>query len=238
VTRLMGHSLTPTRRQQLAALLSELHTLAGWQALDMGKLTESWQHYSRGSTIAKEATTPAHDAHTTAGQAFVLIDLGDTSAAAELLAATRAEVDRKTDRRLRSWLAAAHGETLAANNQRSASLRVFDRADALLPDDTTEGDDGPYLALDPVHLARWRGHALARIGEPEAINVLQSALYRLDPTFTRAATALHVDLATAFATITNRDQAHTHVQRAQALAADIGSARQQRRTTQLRAQIG
>ncbi|MGH3438241.1 MAG: hypothetical protein ACRDRN_17465 [Sciscionella sp.] len=237
VTRLMGHSLTPTRRQQLAALLSELHTLAGWQALDMGKLTESWRHYSRGSTIAKEATTSAYDAHTTAGQAFVLIDLGDTSAAAELLAATRAEVDRKTDRLLRSWLAAAHGETLAADGQRSASLCAFDQAAEILPDDATEADDGPYLALDSVHLARWRGHALARVGAPDAINVLQSALDRLDPTFTRAEAALHADLATAFITTDEQERAQVHVQRAHALAADIGSARQHRRITQLRAPI-
>ncbi|WP_158893704.1 hypothetical protein [Amycolatopsis anabasis] len=236
VTRLMGHSLTPANREALAALLAELHTLAGWQALDLGNVAQSWEQYEHGKTAAKEPTNPAFGAHTAAGHAFVLIDLGDTAAAVELLATTRKRVDRKVDRLLRAWLAAAHGETLAADGQRSASLRTFDQAAVLLPDETSNVD-GPYLALDSVHLARWRGHALARVGESEAVDVLSSALDRLDPTFTRAETALQVDLATAFMKLDEREQARAHLARAQTLAADIGSARQQRRIRQLRASM-
>ncbi|WP_329046558.1 hypothetical protein OG738_32085 [Amycolatopsis sp. NBC_01488] len=235
VGRLMGHSVMPTTREELAALLSELRTLAGWQALDLGNVSQSWQHYEQGKLAAKEPTNPAFEAHTSAGQAFVLLDIGDSTAAVDLMASIRRSAERKTDRLVRSWLAAAHGETLAADGQRSASLRAFDHATALLPDDTAQ--DGPYLALDSVHLDRWRGHALARVGEPEAIDVLTDALDRLDPTFVRAETALRVDLATAFAAIRERDQAHLHIDRAQALAADIGSTRQQRRLERLKARV-
>ncbi|WP_233629795.1 hypothetical protein [Amycolatopsis sp. WAC 04197] len=237
VGRLMGHSVMPSTREELAALLSELRTLAGWQALDLGHVAQSWRYYEDGKMVARESTNPAFEAHTSAGQAFVLVDFGETASAAELMASIRRRVDRKTDRPVRAWLAAAHGETLAADGQRSASLRAFDHAAALLPDDVGQ-DDGPYLALDSVHLGRWRGHALARVGEPEAIDVLTDALVRLDPTFVRAETALRVDLATAFAAIRERDQAHVHIGRARTLAADIGSARQNRRLEALMTRVG
>jgi hypothetical protein len=236
VTRLLGHSLTTANREGLAALLSELRTLAGWQALDMGDMAASWQHYERGKTAARESGKPAFEAHTVAEQAFVLLDLGDTAPAVELLAATRTRTARNTDRLLRSWLAAAHGEALAADGQRSASLRAFDKAATLLPEDSSKAD-GPYVVLDAVHLGRWRGHALARIGEPEAVGVLTSALGQLDPTFTRAAAALRVDLAAAFVSMNEHEQARAQIAEAERLAIDIGSARQRRRIRDLRCHL-
>jgi tetratricopeptide (TPR) repeat protein len=236
VGRLMGHSVMPTTREDLAALLAELRTLAGWQALDLGNVSQSWRHYEQGKLAANELSNPAFAAHTSAGQAFVLLDIGDSASAVELMTTIRRDAERKTDRSLRSWLAAAHGEALAADGQRVASLRAFDQAAALLPENPAQ-EDGPYLALDSVHLGRWRGHALARVGEPEAIDVLSESLDRLDPTFVRAETALRVDLATAFVAAREREQARMHVGRARTLAADIGSARQHRRLERLKARV-
>jgi hypothetical protein len=232
VIRLRSHSLTPATRAELAALLAEFGTLAGWQALDLGSVADSWQHYERAKAAARESEDVAFEVHSAAEQAFVLIEVNETASAVELLRATEKRAHRVTGRLLRSWLSAAHGEALAAHGQRSESLRAFDRAAALLPSDVSTSD-GPYVVLDPVHLARWRGHALARIGEPEAVDVLSSALNRLDPTFTRAETGLRVDLATAFLAMGERDQGRAHVARARALATEIGSARQQRRIDKL-----
>jgi hypothetical protein len=232
VMRLRSHSLTPSTRSRLAALLAELGTLAGWQTLDMGSAADAWQYYERAKTAASESSDAAFEIHTAAEQAFVLIDVNETSAAVELLQATEKRAHRATGRLLRSWLAAALGEGLAADGQRSASLRAFDRAAMLLPTDVLIVDE-PYVALDPVHLARWRGHALARIGEPEAVDVLSSALSRLDPTFIRAETGLRVDLATAFLAMGEREQARIHTVRARALAIEIGSVRQRRRIEHL-----
>jgi hypothetical protein len=170
--------------------------------------------------------------HTSAEQAFVLLDVGETASAVELLGVAERRAQRVAGRLLRSWLAAAHGEALAADGQRSASLKAFDRAAGLLPTDVS-AVDGPYVVLDPVHLARWRGHALARIGEPDAVDVLSTALSRLDPTFTRAETALRVDLATAFFAMDERAEGRAHAQRARTLAVEIGSVRQQRRIARL-----
>lgn len=232
VERLLEFSVTLSVRDQLAALLSELSTLAGWQALDSGMVADAWQKYTRARAAAAECSDPAYAAHSAAGQAFTLIDLGETRDAVELLGEAKKHVGTRTSRLMRSWLSAAHGEALAADGRRSDSLRAFDRAQTLLPNDT-ENESGPYVVLDPVHLARWRGHALARVGEAEAVNVLASALDKLDPTFARAEAGMRVDLATALASRGEREAAHEHATRAETLASEIGSARQRRRIRSL-----
>jgi tetratricopeptide (TPR) repeat protein len=208
-----------------------MHTLAGWQALDLGDVSTSWQHYEHSRSAAAQSDSIPHESHAAAEQAFVLIDAGATHDAVDLLDGARHRADTASPRILRAWLAAAHGEALAAHGDRTASLHAFDRAAELLPGDPT--DERPYVALDAVHLARWRGHALARFGHPDAITVLTNALNQLDPTFVRAETALHVDLATALAANGDRDEARTHADHAAQLAAQVGSARQRRRITTL-----
>lgn len=94
---------------------------------------------------------------------------------------------------------------------------------------TSTDPDGPYVALDSTHLARWRGHALARFADPEAVEILTAALDRLDATYTRAETALRVDLATALGAIGQQEAVKLELDRAARLASIIGSARQQRR---------
>ncbi len=231
VHRLTTHSLAPATREPLAALLSEMHTLAGWQALDLGDLVQAWQHYEHSRSAAAQSDSIPHESHAAAEQAFVLIDATATGDAVDLLDHARRRADATSPRVLRSWLAAAHGEALAAHGDRTASLHAFDRAAELLPSDAA--DERPYVALDTVHLARWRGHALARFGDPHAITILTDALNRLDPSFVRAETALRVDLATAHAANGDRDEARTHADHAAQLAAQVGSARQRRRLASL-----
>ncbi|MFD9966084.1 tetratricopeptide repeat protein [Amycolatopsis sp. NPDC058986] len=232
VMRLRSHSLTPSVRSQLAVLHAECGTLAGWQALDMGAIASSWQFYEQAKAAAAESGDQLFELHCAAEQAFVLIEVNETASAVDLLNTTERRAQRTSNRLLRAWLAAAHGEALAADGQYSASLRAFDRAAGLLPSDATVAD-GPYVVLDSVHLARWRGHALARIGEPRAVDILSTALSRLDPTFTRAETALRVDLASVFYAMGEREQGRSHADRASILAVEIGSIRQQRRIERL-----
>ncbi|MCI2421841.1 hypothetical protein MOQ72_30840 [Saccharopolyspora sp. K220] len=234
VGRLLTHSLPGKPREQLAALLSELHTLAGWQALDLGKTIESWQHYEQAKQAARESSTGAFEVHTAAEQAFVLLDIGETKAAVELLATARRRAESTCSRLLKSWLAAAHGEALAAHNRRDDSLRAFDTAVELLPAESSD-PEGPYVVLDSIHLARWRGHALARFADPEAVDVLSTALEGLDASFTRAETALRVDLANAFAAIGEREAVKIQIDRAERLASTIGSVRQKQRIRASRA---
>jgi hypothetical protein len=192
-----------------------MHTLAGWQALDLGDVIRAWQHYEHFRSAATQSDSIPHESHAAAEQAFVLIDAGATRDAVDLLDSARRRADTSAPQVLRAWLAAAYGEALAAHSDRTASLYAFDQAADLLPSDPT--DERPYGALDPVHLARWRGHALARFGHPDAITILTDALDRLDPSFVRAETALRVDLATALAAGDNQDEARTHADRARTL---------------------
>jgi tetratricopeptide (TPR) repeat protein len=235
VQRLAAHSLAPGSREPLAGLLSEMHTLAGWQALDLGDIPEAWQHYEHSRAAAAQSNSIPHESHAAAEQAFVLIDGGVTGDAVDLLESARRRADRAASLVLQAWLAAAHGEALAAHGDQTASLHAYDRAAELLPKDPI--DERPYVALDTVHLARWRGHALARFGHPDAITVLADALNRLDPSFVRAETALRVDLATALAAGDNQDEARTHADRARALAGELGSKRQHRRLKTLAASL-
>jgi hypothetical protein len=235
VGRLTAHSLAPNTRAPLAGLLSEMHTLAGWQALDLGDVPGSWQHYEHARSAAAQSDSVAHESHAAAEQAFVLIDVRETRDAVELLDGARRRADASSPQVLRAWLAAAHGEALAAHADQTASLLAFDRAAELLSDD--RADERPYVALDPVHLARWRGHALSRFGHPAAITVLTDALNRLDRSFVRAEAALRIDLATALAASGNQDEASEHAKRARTLAAELGSIRQRRRLQTLAASL-
>ncbi|AHH95111.1 hypothetical protein [Kutzneria albida] len=215
-------------RQQLAAVLTEASTLAGWLALDRNAVGQAWTHYERAKAAAREADSTALLAHATAEQAFVLVDIGDTSQAVEQFAEARRLAERTTPPLLRAWLAAAHGEGLAAANQRDEALRAFDAADALLPSNPVD-PELPFVFLAGVHLDRWRGHAAAQLGEPEAVARLAAALPRLPPTFVRAKTRMLVDLAFAYAAAGDRDAALEHSRQARRLGSQIKSDRQLRR---------
>jgi hypothetical protein len=91
----------------------------------------------------------------------------------------------------------------------------------------------PYVSLNPTHLARWRGHGLALLGEPEAVDYLTRALDHHSPDFVRAKCALHTDLAHALHAAGERGPARHHALIAKQLAAQIGSQRNRRRLTVL-----
>jgi hypothetical protein len=220
------------QRPALAEVLVEASTLAGWQALDRAALGQAWTHYERAKAAAREANSPALLAHATAEQAFVLIDLDETTAAIDQLAYARSIANGTATPLLRAWLAAAHGETLAAAGHADDARRAFDIASGLLPTDPVD-PALPFLFLGDSHLDRWRGNALARVGAPDAIDQLTAALARLPGDFVRARTGLLVDLAYAHAATGDRDAALSYARQSRRLASQIKSDRQQRRLNQL-----
>lgn len=233
VRQLHSHSLSPSVRVALAGVLSELCALAGWEALDQNDIRRSWDHHELAKQAALEAESSGLLAHAVAQQAFILSEIGEAHLAIAQLVEARNLVKRSAPRLLRAWLAAAHGEGLAAAGRRDEALRAFDAAGSLLPADPID-PTLPFLFLESVHLDRWRGHALARLGDAEAVGVLTSALERLDPTFTRAETALRVDLAVALVATGEHAGARSHAERAERLATEIGSVRQRQRLRVLR----
>lgn len=225
---LLRDTLTPAVRMGLAEVLVDASALAGWQSLDQGLLRQAWNHYDRARTAAREANSTALEAYACAAQAVVLLDVGETTAAVEL---TGHALDLATDRTpaaLRAWVTAGRGEALAATGDQRGALLAFDRAEELLSE-SMSGTEVPFLVFDATHLARWRGSALARLRDRQAVSLLNNALDQLDPSFKRAETALRVDLVEVLSASDEREAAAEHVRHARLLAEQIGSVRQRNR---------
>jgi hypothetical protein len=100
VAGLLQHALTPAVRRELAAVLTDACTLAGWQSLDRGELADAWRHYESATSAARESGSPALEAHALAEQAVVLLDIGHTDHAVGRTAHARALGDRAGSRLL------------------------------------------------------------------------------------------------------------------------------------------
>ncbi|WP_232376179.1 tetratricopeptide repeat protein [Amycolatopsis aidingensis] len=228
----LGFSTLRGQREALATVLTEVSALAGWEALDRNAIRQAWDHHETAKAAAREAGSPTLLAHATAQQAFILIEIQETEMAVSQLAEARELAERSAPPLLRAWLAAAHGEGLSVAGHGDDALRAFDTADALLPPDPVD-PALPFLFLGGVHLDRWRGSALSKLGDPEAIDQIGNTLPRLPPDFVRARTGMLVDLAFAHAAAGDRDTALDHARQARRLATQIKSDRQLRRLGRL-----
>jgi tetratricopeptide (TPR) repeat protein len=233
----LRHSLRPGVRQLLAAVLADACALAGWQAIDMGRLARAWDHFDRAMAAAREAADPSLLAHAAAERAYVLLDLGRPADARDVVRAAAEETGPAVPPRMRAWLHAAEAEMSAAAGDGKACWHALDQASRVLPSDPS--DPGlPYLSLDDGHMARWRGNCLVTVGDPRAADGLDTALTAIDDTFTRARAGMHCDLAAARHVAGEREEARRHLRHARELADETGSARIRRRVRGLAARIG
>lgn len=230
---LLRHSIPGAVRRGLARALAEAASLTGWQALDAGRMATSWRYYEIAKAAARESGDPVVLAHVSAEQIYVLLDSGRAREALTVLRAAHDGADGSLPPLLRSWMWAAEGEVRASLGQNVETQRVLERAFALLPQ---QPDDPalPFLMLDQTHLLRWRGHCLARLGEPEAIEDLTRALADLASLgLGRAEAGLRTDLAVAYSAYGDLTQARKQAQRAAELSERSGSVRQRARLDQL-----
>ena len=227
LTELVTYSLQPSVRAALSAVLSDAGALAAWQALDVGAIQQAWGHCEIAKAAAREADSPVLLAHAMGEQVYALHDLGRLTDALTLVRAARTLVSRAGPRLLLCWLDAVEAETQAALADEQCR-RTLERSAALLPVDAHD-PALPFIALDEVHHARWRGNCLAQIGDADAIDYLTGALEQMDTTFVRATAGLRCDLAQAFATRGELDEARKHLMSARLLANQVGSVRQRRR---------
>lgn len=223
---LVSHSLQPSVRQALAMALSDAGALAAWQALDVGAIQQAWNHYEVAKSAAHEAESPVLLAHAMGEQAYALHDLGRLTDALHLVRAAQG-LTKRGPALLVCWLRAVEGE-LQASLADDVCRRTLEQSATLLPADASD-PRLPFIALDEAHHARWRGHCLAQIGDPEAIHHLTTALDHMDTAFVRAAAGLRCDLAQAFLTHRELDEARQHLRAAKMLANQVGSVRQRRR---------
>ena len=233
VEELLRHSVFHADRAGLAFVLADASALAGWQAVDTGSLNDAWQHFERAKAAAREADDPKILAFASAEQAYVLLDLQRPEQALTMIQqAHRADHDR-LPALMRTWLYAAEAEAHAACDDASAALRTMDVAAAHLPDDSDDATMS-YLALNLVHLARWRGGVLARLGDADAIEDLSSALEGMGHgAFTRAEAGVRCDLAGALLASGETGEAAQQIEQARRLVKISGSMRQRRRVEQL-----
>jgi hypothetical protein len=231
--RLLRFALPGAHREAAADELGQAAALAGWQALNMGKLHDAWRLHEVAKAAARESESPAGLSYATAQQAYVLLDAGRSTEAFELISAIRRQAGTRVPPALRAWLSAAEGEVLAHLGDRDAALCTLDQAAAVLA--ATAGDDNlPYLMLDAGHLARWRGHCLAQLGHAAAIDSLTSALESMgEGQYGRAEASLRVDLAIALRARGDTTEARHQARLAAEIAGRSGSQRQRRRIADL-----
>lgn len=229
IERLVRYALPGADREAAADELSQAAALAGWQALDMGRLDDAWRLHEIATAAGRESGLPSGFAYARAQQAYVLLDADRPTDAYAVIQHAHREAGTAVPGALRAWLHAAEGEALAADGQRDGALRALDSAAHEL---NVEGDDDslPFVMLDAGHLARWRGHCLARLGDEQAIADLTSALDAMgEGRYGRAEAGLRVDLALAFRARGDSAEARLHAARAADLAGRTGSERQRRR---------
>jgi len=231
------YSPRPGNRQRLAAVLADASALAGWQAIDMGRLPRAWAHFERATAAAREAGDVCLLAFAGGEQAYVLLDLHRPKDALAMVRATYDETHAAVPHQIRGWLRAAEAEMAAAAGLETTCRKALDYA-AREVGHGPSGDDLPYLALNETHLARWRGNCLITFGDPETADELNMALDAMDNSFTRAEAGLHCDLAAALNVRGELEEARHHLKRARELAQVTGSARQRRRISELSKRIG
>ena len=233
----LRHSLLPSRRQQLAGVLADASALAGWQAIDMGRLPAAWDHFEDATSAAREAGDNCLLAFAAGEQAYVLLDLGHPAEALDVVRAAYDQTHAAIPHQVRAWLRAAEAEMAAATGQESDCRHALDLAAAEISYGPS-GEDLPYLALNTAHLARWRGNCLIHFGDPGTSAELAAALAGMDGGFTRAEAGLRCDLAAALHVSGEPEEARHHLTRARELAQLAGSARQRRRIADLTRRIG
>jgi len=236
MTARLAYSLTPNVRQALAAVLVDACTLAGWQSMDQGKYVQAWNYYEQAKVTARESTSTALQAYATAAQAVMLVDVDEHTTAERLINSALDCMDGHTPDILKSWVAGAAGEIHAANGNRDECNRAFDSASHAIRHGAHD-PELPFVVLNPTHLARWRGGSLARLGDHQAVELLESALTTLEPSFSRAESAIRLDLAEMLVTDGNGASARAHLDRALQLAAQTESVRLKRRGNRISGQL-
>ncbi|HEY8450659.1 MAG TPA: XRE family transcriptional regulator [Natronosporangium sp.] len=201
-------AVLPDARRPVARALAEAATLAAWQALDVGAIDRAWRHYELAKSAARDADELAFLAHAMGEQAYVLADAGKPDMAIDLVREAQRTGHGRIPSRLVAWLHSAEAELCSIAGRADECRRALDRAAAALPDgDAARDPDMPSIFLNHSHLARWRGNALALLGDDAAVNDLYAALESMDSTFVRAQAGLRCDLAQAHLARGEHDEA-------------------------------
>jgi hypothetical protein len=227
-------AVLPDARKPVARALAGAATLAAWQALDVGAAHRAWKHYELAKTAARDAEEPVYLAHAMAEQAYVLVAAGRPELALALAREAKQTGGGRLPPRLVAWLNAAEAELCALTGDEAECRRALDRATDALPPGPEARDPGmPSIFLNESHLSRWRGNALALVGDDAAVDELYCALAGLDESFVRARAGFHCDLAQAHLVRGELEEARAQLGSSRQLARQTGSVRHRRRVDRL-----
>jgi transcriptional regulator with XRE-family HTH domain len=183
------HVLEPAARGELTAVLAAAAALGAAQSLDQGHHHRAWLRYDQARSAAREVGLPIAAAEALAGQAEVLVDIGEAAAAVALLRPAEpggppvAPAGAPDDTIATIRLSAAAALATAAAGDRDgahAAMAEARRRWRAGPIDIVRPFDGPTVGL--ADLDRWHGHALVDLGDGAAVEALDRALAAHRPT--------------------------------------------------------
>ncbi|WP_216893928.1 helix-turn-helix domain-containing protein [Nocardia alni] len=191
----MWASSSGTDRRSVALAQADTAALAAWQDLDVGDHTAAARHYGLARQAASRSGDPALLAHALGEHAVMLSETGQPALA--LAQVRHAESFPGLPMLLRSWLAATRAQVATYCEGEAETVReAMTEAETALAR-ARPGDEAalPFLALNEIHLHRWQGHLLVKLGDPAAGQIAEHALRELPGEFARAHAAQVLDLA-------------------------------------------
>ncbi|MET8779067.1 helix-turn-helix transcriptional regulator [Nocardia sp. NPDC004654] len=224
----MWHGASGADRTVIARAQADAAALAAWQDFDVGDFTAATEHYAQARIAASRAEDAILLAHTIGEESVLLAETGHGSTA--LAQVARAERMPRLPALLRSWLSATRAQVATYSPGMSADAReALMTAEVLLPDRSGDENDLPFIAHDPIHLARWAGHILARLGDPAATALTLDSMRAIPEDFVRARCAQQLDLADAALSADRREEAASLLSDTAERIGVLGSGRLRRR---------
>ncbi|WP_028479027.1 helix-turn-helix transcriptional regulator [Nocardia sp. CNY236] len=182
-------------RRSVALVQADTAALAAWEDLDVGDHTAADRHFGLARQAASRSGDPTLLAHALGEHAVMLSETGPARRA--LAQVRRAETLPGLPMLLRAWLAATRAQVATWCPGESMTVRkAMTEAETALTH-ARPGDEValPFLALNEIHLQRWNGHVLVRLGDPAGGPITEQALAGLPAEFVRARAGQVLDLA-------------------------------------------
>lgn len=164
----MWESRSGADRRSVALVQADTAALAAWEDLDVGDHTAADRHFGLARQAASRSGDSTLLAHALGEHAVMLSETGHARRA--LAQVRRAEALPGLPMLLRAWLAATRAQVATWCPGEAVTVR-----EAMIEAETAlahacPGDEAalPFLALNEIHLQRWNGHLLVRLGDPAA----------------------------------------------------------------------
>lgn len=212
-------------RRTVALVQADAAALAAWEDFDIGDHAAADRHFGLARQAASRSGDSTLLAHALGEHAVMLSETGHAGRA---LAQVRlAEALPGLPMLLRAWLAATRAQVATwCPGEAEAVREAMTDAEAALAH-ARPGDEAalPFLALNEIHLQRWNGHLLVRLGDPAAGPIAEQALAGLPAEFVRARAGQVLDLAEYAARTGDLDQATARLAAAARATTEVGSRR-------------